>query len=97
MKKAEILFKEIYLPNTLQEDYELWGKTNHLFPYIMQVIRVAQEDAIRETVQYCADNADADVNWLREDLMELQAEEDYEIYTIKSSILECAEKLISEL
>lgn len=38
-------------------------------------------------IQDAADNADADVNWLRDDLVELQEGEEFEVYTLKESIL----------
>lgn len=71
---------------------------------ICEVIKRVQADAIKETCQACADNADADINFLgdiaRESIISGEpflSEEDYEVYVIKSSILEVADKLIKEL
>ena len=95
MKKAEEYLKQLF-----QEPYNLEeGSIEYDF---LQVIKEVQRDAIKETCQACADNADADVTllgWLEENKEEynLQAGQDYEVYVIKSSILEVADKLIKEL
>ena len=71
---------------------------------LLETIKQIQIDTIKETVQACADNADADINFLGDIAIESMksgepflSEEDYEVYVIKSSILEVADKLIKEL
>jgi hypothetical protein len=62
---------------------------------VLEAIKTAQEDAIKEAVQYCADNADADCTIIND--QHNISKEDIEVYVIKSSILDCADKLIKEL
>ena len=83
------------------EEYinDFWGKipeTCLISEYdIKLVIKYAQIDAIKATVQACADNAAADVTFVGNPY---DPEDDsYEVYVIKSSILEVADKLIKEL
>ena len=83
------------------EEYinDFWGKipeTCLISEYdIKLVIKYAQIDAIKATVQACADNADADVTFVGNPY---DPEDDsYEVYVIKSSILKVADKLIKEL
>ena len=71
---------------------------------LLEIIKEIQIDTIKETVQACADNADADITfcgWLAEESSKsgepFEEGEDYEVYVIESSILEVAEKLIKEL
>ena len=71
---------------------------------LLEIIKEIQIDTIKETVQACADNADADVTfqgWLAEESLKsgepFEEGEDYEVYVIESSILEVADKLIKEL
>lgn len=69
---------------------------------LLEIIKEIQIDAIQETVQVCADSADADVEfigWLSEQQLNgnFIPGEDYEVCVIKSSILEIANKLIKEL
>ena len=71
---------------------------------LLEIIKEIQIDTIKTTVQACADNADADVEfcgWLAEESLKsgetFEEGEDYEVYVIESSILEVAEKLIKEL
>ena len=71
---------------------------------IIEIIKQVQIETIRETVKVCADNAEADVyfkGWLAEESLKsgesFEEGEDYEVYVIKSSILEVADKLIKEL
>jgi len=73
-------------------------------PYIIEAIQIAQKDAIEKTLRIASENADADVyfhGWLAEESMKSEEPfvegEDYEVYVIKSSILEVADKLIKEL
>ena len=97
MKKAEEYLKQLF-----QEPYNLEeGSIEYDF---LQVIKEVQIDAIKTTVQACADNADADIEFLGDLAREYTnpdepflSEEDYEVYVIKSSILEVADKLIKEL
>jgi len=62
---------------------------------VLRLIKLAQEDAIRETVQACADNAETEEIEVSESI---HGGSSY-IYSIvdKSSILEVADKLIKEL
>lgn len=97
MKKPEEILKSIEeeMPFRLLEKSKVRS-------YILMAIKEAQIDAIKATVQACADNADADfvpMNWLAEQHVSKPfiEGEDYEIYVIKSSILEVADKLIKEL
>jgi hypothetical protein len=62
---------------------------------LLNILRQIQIDTIRETCQACADNADADYTII--DNFDPVTGEDIEIYVIKSSILEIADKLIKEL
>lgn len=69
---------------------------------LLNILRQIQIDTIRETAQACADNADADVEfcgWFDDQriLGDCKEGEDYEVYVIKSSISEVADKLIKEL
>ena len=71
---------------------------------LLEIIKEIQIDTINETVQACADNADADIEFLgdlaRESMKSGEpflSEEDYEVYVIESSILSVADKLIKEL
>ncbi len=60
---------------------------------ICEVIKRVQADAIKETCQACAENADADYTFTGN----RDENSDIEVYVIKSSILEVADKLIKEL
>ena len=62
---------------------------------LLNILRQIQIDTIRETTQACADNADAD--YTITDNFDPVTGEDIEVYVIKSSILEVADKLIKEL
>ena len=71
---------------------------------LLEIIKEIQIDTIKTTVQACADSAEADMELLgdlaRESIESGEpflSEEDYEVYVIKSSILEVADKLIKEL
>ena len=105
-----MVVKKGYIDMKKAEEYvnDFWGKipeTCLISEYdIKLVIKYAQIDAIKSTVQACADNADADMELLgdlaRESIESGEpflSEEDYEVYVIKSSILEVADKLIKEL
>ena len=62
---------------------------------LLEIIKEIQIDAIKETVQACADNADAD--YTITDNFDPVTGEDIKVYVIKSSILEVADKLIKKL
>lgn len=69
---------------------------------LLEIIKKIQTDTIKSTVQACADNAEADIEfcgWFDDQriLGDCKEGEDYEVYVIKSSILEVADKLIGEL
>ena len=71
---------------------------------LLEIIKEIQIDTIKTTAQACADSAEADMELLgdlaRESIESGEpflSEEDYEVYVIKSSILEVADKLIKEL
>jgi hypothetical protein len=69
---------------------------------LLNILKQIQIDTIRKTTQACADNADADVEfcgWFDDQriLGGCKEGEDYEVYVIKSSILEVVDKLIKEL
>ena len=100
MKKIDDYFEGIPLEVKYDNGYNVIINREDLYNVIKQI----QIDTIKATVQACADNADADVEFLG-DLAEesvrsgepFLSEEDYEVYVIKSSILEVADKLIKEL
>jgi hypothetical protein len=60
---------------------------------LLNILKQIQIDTIRETTQACADNAEADYVFTGN----RDENSDIEIYVIKSSILEVADKLIKEL
>ena len=98
MKRAE---------NILTEYYTFVDNLNHITVEennkdLLTVIRIAQEDAIRETVKECADAASLECFEFKEDWMDEPINitiDDYgNIYGIdKNSILSVADKLIKEL
>jgi hypothetical protein len=100
MKKAEE-----YIPKVCAVEEILHSNSNKPFwskEFILKIIKQAQIDTIKATVQACADNADAGfepINWLVKQYVSIPfiEGEDYEVYVIKSSILEVADKLIKEL
>lgn len=53
----------------------------------VETFKAILKEVYNLAIQDAADNADADVNWLRDDLMSLEEGEDYEVYTLKESIL----------
>ena len=64
---------------------------------MLELIKQAQLDAIQTTVKNCAEEADANVEfigWLNEnkEVYNIQEGQDYEVRVIKSSILNVAEK-----
>ena len=83
MKKAEEYFEKIPYSFDIPNIKE----------WVCDQIRCAQKDAIKEAVQACADNADADYTFTGN----RDENSDIEVYVIKSSILEVADKLIKEL
>ena len=91
--------KKDYINMKKAEEYinDFWGKipeTCLISEYdIKLVIKYAQIDAIKATVQACANNADAGYIFIGN----RDENSDIEIYVIKSSILEVADKLIKEL
>lgn len=62
---------------------------------LLETIKEIQIDTIKETCQACADNADADKTFVGNPYD--PEDTSYEVYVIKSSILEVADKLIKEL
>lgn len=98
MKKISDYFEGISLEVKYDNGYNVITNREGLYDAIKQI----QIDAIKATVQACADNANADVEfcgWLDDQriLGDCKEGEDYEVYVIKSSILEVADKLIKEL
>ena len=100
MKKISDYFEGVSLEVKYDNGYNVIINREDLYNVIKQI----QIDTIKTTVQYCDDNADADIEFLgdlaRESIISGEpflSEEDYEVYVIKSSILEVAEKLIKEL
>jgi len=98
MKKIENYFKDVELNIDYLNAYNVIIDRNILLNIIKQI----QTDTIKETVQYCADNLEASVSFIRwpeenKEEYNFQAGQDYEVYVIKSSTLECADKLIKEL
>ena len=98
MKKINDYFEGILLEVKYDNGYNVTISREDLYNVIKQV----QVETIKETVQACADNAEADVEfcgWFDDQriLGDCKEEEDYEVYVIKSSILEVADKLIKEL
>ena len=88
MKKAEE-----YIPKVCAVEEILHSSSNKPFwskEFILKIIKQIQIDTIKETVQACADNADADITFVGNN-------RHYEVYVIKSSILKVADKLIKEL
>lgn len=66
------------------------------YDYIVAIFKQVQIDTIKETCKVCADSADADFNF-NCDADSHVSYNDVEVYVIKSSILEVADKLIKEL
>ena len=69
---------------------------------VIEAIKIAQLETIEESCRVCAENADADVNfigWLSEnqEYYNIVAGQDYEVYVLKNSILNCAEILKKEI
>jgi hypothetical protein len=70
---------------------------------LLEIIKKIQTDTIKETCQACADDAEADITWIKDnetfDYTDVLVDEEieYEVYVIKSSILKVANKLIKEL
>ena len=100
MKKIEDYFKNKDLEVKYLDGYDI--RINR--ELLLEIIKEIRIDTINETCQACADNADADIEFLgdlaRESIVSGEpflSEEDYEVYVIKSSILEVADKLIKEL
>lgn len=100
MKKISDYFEGVSLEVKYDNGYNVIINREDLYNVIKQI----QIDTIKTTVQACADNADADIEFLgdlaRESMKSGEpflSEEDYEVYVIESSILEVAEKLIKEL
>ena len=91
MKKTEE-----YIPKVCAVEEILHSNSNKPFwskEFILKIIKQTQVDTIRETVQTCADNADAGYIFIGN----RDENSDIEVYVIKSSILEVADKLIKEL
>lgn len=82
-----------YLKELFEEPFNL--EEGSIEDDFLQVVKYIQIDTIKETVQACADNADAD--YTITDNFDPVTGEDIEVYVIKSSILEVANKLIKEL
>lgn len=80
---------EEYLKDLFEEPFNLEDQNSIEYDFYL-VLQQAQIDAIKATVQACADNADADYTFINNN-------SDIEVYVIKSSILEMADKLIKEL
>ena len=104
MKPIKDYFKGKDLKIEYLNDYINGGNAVINMDILLEIIKKVQIDAIKTTVQACADNADADINFLGDLAREYMnpdepflSEEDYEVYVIKSSILEVADKLIKEL
>ena len=91
MKKISDYFEGIPLEVKYDNGYNVTISREDLYNVIKQV----QIDTIKATVQSCADNADAD--YTITDNFDPVTGEDIEVYVIKSSILEVADKLIKEL
>ena len=90
MKRAEEYLKQLF-----EEPFNL--EEGGIEDDFLQIVKQIQIEAIKATVQACADNAEAAVNFIgfgKE--CQFDASE-YEVYVIKSSILEVADKLIKEL
>lgn len=95
MKKAEE-----YIDTSNWNDKWFWKIEEE----VIKAIKQAQIEAIEETVKLCAENAEADIVFLG-DLAQEQlksgepflSEEDYEVYVLKQSILNCAEILKKEI
>ncbi len=87
MKKAESIVRSEFFPSSKISDYEwnLYVETHDLLKDFIRITKLAQEDAIRETVKECAENA---TQWYT-------LNGDAYIDTV--SILEVADKLIKEL
>ena len=81
MKRAEEYLKQLF-----EEPFNL--EEGSIEDDFLQVAKQIQIDAIKATVQACADNADADYAY---------QDGNIEVYVIKSSILEVADKLIKKL
>ncbi len=89
MKRSKEYLKELF-----EEPFDLEDENSIDYDFL-QVIRMAQEDAIRDTVQECARNAYCDlIHPPDEDYPEL---EESEYMVVKSSIFSVADKLIKEL
>ena len=71
---------------------------------VIEIIRIAQLEAIEHACKVCAENADADVCFLGELAAEqikssepFIEDQDYEVYVLKQSILNCIEILKKEI
>ena len=110
MKKIEQYFKELLEQHPYKQvgNRDSYSEYNEgwqdALDLAMQVAKQIQIEAIEETCKVCAENADADVCFLGE----LAAEQinssepfiegqDYEVYVLKQSILNCAEILKREI
>ena len=91
MKKISDYFKGVPLKVKYDNGYNIIINREDLYNVIKQI----QIDAIKAAVQACSDNADAD--YTITDNFDPVTGEDIEVYVIKSSILEVADKLIKEL
>lgn len=101
MKKAIEYYSELIKEWEEYEDkFELKGLCYEEFLIIK--FKQIQEEAIRETVKECAENAEANIEfigWLNENLeyYNIIKDQDYELSIDKNSILSIADKLIKEL
>ena len=91
MKKINDYFEGVPLKVKYDNGYNIIINREDLYNVIKQV----QVETIKATAQTCADNADADYTII--DNFDPVTGEDIEVYVIKSSILEVADKLIKEL
>ena len=91
MKKISDYFEGISLEVKYDNGYNIIINREDLYNVIKQI----QIDTIKSTVQACADNAEADITFVGNPYD--PKDDSYEVYVIKSSILEVADKLIKEL
>ena len=68
---------------------------NHFEKRDSNYLNINKEDVLElmklirlKTIIECSNTAEADVNWLEENLINLEAGQDYEVYVLKESILQ---------
>lgn len=83
---------------SIKHDDGPWDDQGYYRDDIIRVIKEAQREAIEKTLQVASENAVADVTFIPElDNENMLVEgEDYEVYVINSSILNCKEIIFKE-